>query len=125
MISIPRDLYGTPLGDGRVYDAKLNSLMSTAAADRTTYPLGGPATLKAAIGELLGTRIHYFAAIDIEGLREVTVTPPRVSITRTKPPRLTVAYMSISMPSSAPSASISTSPPVPSEPGNWRGWMGP
>ena len=48
MISIPRDLYGVPLGDGRVYNAKLNSLMATAAADRSTYPLGGPATLKAA-----------------------------------------------------------------------------
>ncbi len=69
MISVPRDLYGVPLGDGRVYNAKLNSLMSDAAADRATYPLGGPATLKAAISELLDTRIHYFAAIDMEGLR--------------------------------------------------------
>ena len=64
MVSIPRDLYGVPLGDDRVYNAKLNSLLATATADRETYPLGGPATLKAAIGELLGTRIHYFAAID-------------------------------------------------------------
>jgi LCP family protein required for cell wall assembly len=71
MISVPRDLYGVPLGDGRVYNAKLNSLMSTATADPATYPLGGPATLKAAIGELLGTRIHYFAAIDIEGMRQL------------------------------------------------------
>ena len=71
MISIPRDLYGTPLGDGRVYNAKLNSLMSAASADPVTYPRGGPATLKAAIGDLLGTRIHYFAAIDIEGMRQL------------------------------------------------------
>jgi len=71
MISVPRDLYGVPLGDGRFYNAKLNSLMSTASADRATYPLGGPATLKAAIGELLGTRIHYFAATDLEGMRQV------------------------------------------------------
>ena len=81
MISIPRDLYGVPLGDGRVYNAKLNSLMSTAAADRATYPSGGPATLKAAIGELLGTRIHYFAAIDIEGLRVVIDTLGGVEVT--------------------------------------------
>lgn len=74
MVSIPRDLYGVPLGDGRVYNAKLNSLMSAASADRTTYPLGGPATLKAAISALLGTRIHYFAAIDMEGLRQVVDT---------------------------------------------------
>ena len=81
MISIPRDLYGVPLGDGRVYNAKLNSLMATAAADRATYPLGGPATLKAAIGDLLGTRIHYFAAIDIEGLRDVIDTLGGVTVT--------------------------------------------
>jgi LCP family protein required for cell wall assembly len=81
MISIPRDLYGVPLGDGRVYNAKLNSLMATASADRSTYPLGGPATLKAAIGDLLGTRIHYFAAIDIEGMREVIDTLGGVTVT--------------------------------------------
>jgi LCP family protein required for cell wall assembly len=81
MVSIPRDLYGVPLGDGRVYNAKLNSLMATAAADRATYPLGGPATLKAAIGDLLGTRIHYFAAIDIEGMREVIDTLGGVTVT--------------------------------------------
>ena len=80
MISIPRDLYGVPLGDGRVYNAKLNSLMATASGDRSTYPLGGPATLKAAIGDLLGTRIHYFAAIDIEGMREVIDTLGGVTV---------------------------------------------
>ena len=47
MISVPRDLYGVPLGDGRVYNAKLNSLLATASADPDTYPEGGPATLKA------------------------------------------------------------------------------
>jgi LCP family protein required for cell wall assembly len=71
MISVPRDLYGVPLGDGRVYNAKLNSLMSAASQDQVTYPRGGPATLKRAIGELLGTRIHYFAAIDMEGMRQL------------------------------------------------------
>ena len=81
MVSIPRDLYGVPLGDGRTYDAKLNSLMARASADRTTFPRGGPGSLKAAIGELLGTRIHYFAAIDIEGMREVIDTIGGVDVT--------------------------------------------
>lgn len=81
MVSVPRDLYGVPLGDGRVYNAKLNSLMSAASADRATYPLGGPATLKAAISELLDTRIHYFAAIDMEGLRQMVDTLGGVDIT--------------------------------------------
>jgi LCP family protein required for cell wall assembly len=74
MVSVPRDLYGAPLGDGRFYNARLNSLMSVAAADPATYPLGEFGTLKAAIGALLGTRIHYFAAIDIEGMRQVVDT---------------------------------------------------
>jgi polyisoprenyl-teichoic acid--peptidoglycan teichoic acid transferase len=74
MISVPRDLYGVPLPDGRVYNAKLNSLMVRASANPDEYPLGGPGTLKAAIGELLGTQIHYFAAIDLAGLRQVIDT---------------------------------------------------
>ena len=81
LISIPRDLYGVPLGDGRTWDAKLNSLMVRASQDPTNFPLGGPGTLKAAIGELLGTRIHYFAAIDLAGLREVIDTIGGVDIT--------------------------------------------
>jgi len=85
MVSVPRDLYGVPLGDGRVYNAKLNSLLATASADPVTYPEGGPATLKAAIGELLGTTIHYFAAIDIEGLREVIDTIGGVDVTVERP----------------------------------------
>jgi LCP family protein required for cell wall assembly len=81
LISVPRDLYGVPLGDGREWNAKLNSLMVSAAADPQSFPLGGPGTLKAAIGELLGTRIHYFAAIDLLGLRQVIDTVGGVDIT--------------------------------------------
>ena len=33
LISIPRDTFGTPLGDGRVYQAKLNSLLAYARID--------------------------------------------------------------------------------------------
>jgi LCP family protein required for cell wall assembly len=81
MVSVPRDLYGVPLPDGTLYNAKLNSLMSVAGADPANYPLGGPGTLKAAIGELLGTRIHYFAAIDLAGLRDVIDTVGGIDVT--------------------------------------------
>jgi LCP family protein required for cell wall assembly len=74
MVSVPRDLFGVPMGDGRVYNAKLNSLMSVAEDDPTQFPRGGLGSLKAAIGELLGTPIHYVAAIDIEGMRQVVDT---------------------------------------------------
>ena len=85
MISVPRDLYGVPLPDGRAYNAKLNSLMVTASENPDQYPLGGPGTLKAVIGDLLGTQIHYFAAIDLDGLRQVidTVGGIDVSVART------------------------------------------
>ncbi len=81
LISVPRDLYGVPLGDGRTWDAKLNSLMVRASQRPDDFPLGGPGTLKAASGELLGTRIHYFAAIDLTGLRQVIDTVGGVEIT--------------------------------------------
>ena len=81
MISVPRDLYGTPLPDGRTYNAKLNSLMVRAAANPEDYPLGGVGTLKAAIGELLGVRIHYFAAINLLGFKQTVDAIGGVDIT--------------------------------------------
>ena len=81
MISVPRDLYGTPLPGGRFYNAKLNSLMVRAAAHRDEYPLGGVGTLKAAIGELLGVRIHYFAAINLLGFKQMVDSIGGVDIT--------------------------------------------
>ncbi len=70
MISVPRDLYGAPLPDGRVYNAKLNSLMTYASERPEEFPDGGVAALKGAIGELLGIRIHYFAAINLLGFKQ-------------------------------------------------------
>lgn len=71
MLSIPRDLVNVPLPDGEPYPHKLNSLLQNASADPARYPLGGVATLKATIGNLLGVRIHYFAAVDMAGFRRV------------------------------------------------------
>ena len=70
MISVPRDLYGVPLPDGRPYNNKLNSLMPYAAAHKKDFPLGGVGTLKATIGDLLGVPIHYFAAINLLGFKQ-------------------------------------------------------
>jgi LCP family protein required for cell wall assembly len=70
MISVPRDLYGAPLPDGRTYDTKINSLMTFAAARPSEFPLGGVGTLKATIGNLLGVKIHYFAAINLLGFKQ-------------------------------------------------------
>jgi LCP family protein required for cell wall assembly len=85
MVSVPRDLYGVPLPGGGTYDAKLNSLMNAATRDPEEFPEGGPAALKGAIGELLGTEIHYFAAIDLDGMRHVIDTIGGVTVTVTRP----------------------------------------
>jgi LCP family protein required for cell wall assembly len=81
MISVPRDLYGTPLPDGTFYNAKLNTLMVRAAARPEQYPLGGVGTLKAAIGELLGVPIHYFAAINLIGFKQTVDAIGGVDVT--------------------------------------------
>jgi LCP family protein required for cell wall assembly len=70
MISIPRDVYGTPLPDGRVYNAKLNSLLEYANDRPEEFPEGGVGALKGAVGELLGIKIHYFAAINLLGFKQ-------------------------------------------------------
>ena len=81
MISVPRDLYGVPLPDGTPYNQKLNSLMATAGADPTGYPLGGVGTLKATIGELLGVKIHYFAAVNLLGFKQAIDAVGGVDVT--------------------------------------------
>ena len=81
MLSVPRDLYGVPLGDGRTFNAKLNELLSTAERDADAYPSGGVGTLKNAIGELLGLPIHYFAAVNLSGFKEAVDAIGGVDIT--------------------------------------------
>ena len=80
MLSIPRDLYGVPLPDGRLFNAKLNSLMAYANARPTEFPLGGVGTLKATVGDLLGVQIHYFAAINLLGFKQAVDTMGGVDI---------------------------------------------
>ena len=84
LISIPRDTYGVPLGDGRVYNRKLNSLLAYARRDQGTYPLGGPGTMEAAVGALLGIRIDYVAAVDFLGFTSAIDSVGGVDITVTR-----------------------------------------
>jgi LCP family protein required for cell wall assembly len=84
LISIPRDTFGTPLGDGRVYNAKLNSLFAYARIDGATYPLGGPETMKAAVGALLGIQIDYIGAVDFLGFTQAVDAVGGVDITVTR-----------------------------------------
>ena len=67
LLSIPRDLVDTPLGNGDTFAPKLNSLMSYADAHPKDFPQGGIRTLEDALGALLGIQIHYYARIDFVG----------------------------------------------------------
>jgi LCP family protein required for cell wall assembly len=84
LISIPRDTFGAPLGDGRVYNAKLNSLFAYARIDQRTYPLGGPETMKAAVGALLGMKIDYVGAVDFLGFTRAIDAVGGVDVTVTR-----------------------------------------
>jgi LCP family protein required for cell wall assembly len=84
MISVPRDLYGVPLPDGTIYYEKLNSLLTVADRNPDGFPLGGAATLKDTIGDLLGTRIHYFAALNLTGFKQAIDAIGGVDITVTR-----------------------------------------
>ena len=81
LISIPRDTFGTPLGDGRIYNSKLNGLLARARREPGNYPLGGPETLKAAVGELIGLKIDYLAAIQVLGFKDAIDALGGVDIT--------------------------------------------
>ena len=67
MVSIPRDLAGVPLGNGRVYEPKINSLLPYAESHPGEFPEGGIKAVQRAVGELLGIRIHYYAQVDMAG----------------------------------------------------------
>jgi LCP family protein required for cell wall assembly len=68
LLSLPRDLIDTPLGNGDVYGPKLNSLMSYADRNPTEFPQGGMRALEDAAGALLLIPIHYYARLDFRGL---------------------------------------------------------
>ena len=71
LVSIPRDMINTPLGNGDTFGPKLNSLMSYADRNRDQFPKGGMRTLEDAIGALLGIRIDYYAQLDFGGFIKV------------------------------------------------------
>lgn len=84
MISIPRDVARFKLWDGGTYTGKINSLLTYANNHPTQFPEGGLPTLIHELGFLLGTPIHYYAAVDLQGFVKlvdavggVTIDNPR------------------------------------------------
>ena len=79
VFSIPRNLQGVPMPPGAATDLEtfpgiLNALWGYAEGHPELYPESetpGPTALKAAIGNLLGLEIDYYAAVDLRGFVEV------------------------------------------------------
>ena len=84
IVSIPRDLIGTPLGNGDVFGPKLNSLMHFADSHPKAYPQGGLRTLEDAVGALLGIPIHYYASLDFDGFIKMVDAVGGVDVNVTK-----------------------------------------
>jgi LCP family protein required for cell wall assembly len=84
LISFPRDISNFKLWDGRTYHGKLNSLMTTARLYPKAYPDGAIGTLTKELGFLLGVPIYYYAAINLDGFKEMVDLVGGVDITYDK-----------------------------------------
>jgi len=84
IVSIPRDLIGTPLGNGDVFAPKLNSLMHFADSHPKDFPQGGLRALEDAVGALLGIPIHYYASLDFAGFIKMVDAVGGVDVNVTK-----------------------------------------
>jgi LCP family protein required for cell wall assembly len=71
MVSIPRDMVDVPLGNGKTFEPKINSLLGYANRNKAEFPQGGTRALQQAVGALLGIPIHYYSKIDLGGFVEV------------------------------------------------------
>ncbi len=71
LVSIPRDLVSTPLGNGDVFGPKINSLYAYAQAHPDEFPAGGMRTLQNALGALLEIPIQYYARVDFKGFVDI------------------------------------------------------
>jgi LCP family protein required for cell wall assembly len=81
LVSIPRDLIDTPLGNGDTFAPKLNSLLAYADARPKGFPGGGMRALEDAIGSLLGIPIHYYASLDFGGFIKMVDAVGGVDVT--------------------------------------------
>lgn len=84
LLSIPRDMVDTPLGNGDQFGPKLNSLMGYADRNPDEFPEGGMRTLEDAIGALLDIPIHYYARLDFGGFMAMVDAVGGVDVTVAK-----------------------------------------
>jgi LCP family protein required for cell wall assembly len=74
MVSIPRDMVGVPLPDGRKFNQKINSLHAYARHNPKLFPGSdgtGNDVLMGALGTLLDLKIDYYASVNLPGFVNV------------------------------------------------------
>ena len=71
LISFPRDISNFKLWDGRTFTGKLNSLMTYARLHPNEFPDGAVGSLTKELGYLLGVPIYYYAAINLDGFKQM------------------------------------------------------
>lgn len=80
MISFPRDIADFELPDGRTFRGKINSLLTWARNHPEEFPQEPLPTLAGALSHLLGVPIQYYAAIDLDGFRQMVDSVGGVTI---------------------------------------------
>ena len=83
MVSFPRDIARFELTSGKTFRGKINSLMSYADRNPDEFPDGGLNTLTRELGHILGTPIHYYAAVDLAGFARMIDRVNGVTINNT------------------------------------------
>jgi LCP family protein required for cell wall assembly len=68
-ISIPRDIVNVPLGNGDVWEPKINSLWPAAQRNKELFPAGPAVALRTALGAMFGIQIDATAVIAIPTFR--------------------------------------------------------
>jgi LCP family protein required for cell wall assembly len=81
MVSFPRDISNFKLWDGRTFKGKLNSLMTYARLHPKEFPDGAVGTLTKELGYLLGVPIYYYAAINLDGFKQMVDLVGGVTVT--------------------------------------------
>ncbi len=71
LISIPRDISDFPLYDGRTFTGKINSFQTWVRNHPDDFEDSPLAALRREVGVVICAPIHYYAAVDLAGFREM------------------------------------------------------
>lgn len=81
LVSFPRDIAQFKLYNGGTFSGKLNSLMTYARLHPKQFPDGAVTSLTKQLGYLLGVPIDYYAAINLDGFKQMVDLVGGVDIT--------------------------------------------